>query len=480
MSRPNILFLMTDQCQAEVLSGQHPCKTPNLDRLAARGLKFTRAYTPNAICSPARASLMTGLLPHNHGVLSVTHTTDDDQNLLRTEKVHWAQRLKAVGYQTGYFGKSHIERSGDFGQFGWDVCLETAHPKVTERREDRRREAPDQWTLEHYLEGPPGYPPTRFYGANDRPDTASTGSIVCELAGEYLEGVLDETDPWCCFVSLQEPHDPFICSSATLAEYDIDALPLPPDGEGPGRDKPNLYRKAAQVFKSMTPRQKKEAAACYYASITEIDRWFGRLLDQVEDAGRMDNTIVVFTTDHGELLGAHGLYCKNIGAFEQVYNIPLLLTGPGIRVGESDARVGLHDLAPTLTELTAAEPLPETADSRSFAPILLEPSTEADDYQTGFAEYHGGRYLLTQRILWNDHWKLVFNGFDFDELYNLKSDPNELINRINDPDCKEVVRTLYRKLWQKLRKTGDHSLVKTGYPILRTATYGPGIADEAK
>ncbi len=119
--RPNILFLMTDQMQGQVLRPDHPCITPNLDKLAARGVRFDRAYTPNAICSPARASLMTGLLPHNHGVLMVTHTTDDDQSCLRTEYPHWAQHLKSAGYYTGYFGKWHVERTNKLEDFGWQV-----------------------------------------------------------------------------------------------------------------------------------------------------------------------------------------------------------------------------------------------------------------------------------------------------------------------------------------------------------------------
>lgn len=119
---PNILFLMTDQMQANVLEEGHPCLTPNFDRLAEEGVTFTRAYTPNAVCSPARASLMTGLLPHNHGVLAVTHTSDEDQNCLRTDKPHWAQKLREAGYRTGYFGKWHVERTNRLELFGWETA----------------------------------------------------------------------------------------------------------------------------------------------------------------------------------------------------------------------------------------------------------------------------------------------------------------------------------------------------------------------
>ena len=119
--RPNLLFLMTDQMQARVLAPGHPCQTPACERLARLGVRFERAYTPNAVCSPARASLMTGLLPHNHGVLEVTHCVDEDQCRIRPDKPHWAQRLRDLGYRTGYFGKWHVDRSEDPTLFGWEV-----------------------------------------------------------------------------------------------------------------------------------------------------------------------------------------------------------------------------------------------------------------------------------------------------------------------------------------------------------------------
>lgn len=119
--KPNILLILPDGMQAKPLEADHICRTPTFDRLARRGVRFSRAYTPAPTCSPARASLMTGLLPHNHGVLQVEHSVDDDQSVLRTEHPHWAQSLVQNGYHTGYFGKWHIERSYRLGDFGWQV-----------------------------------------------------------------------------------------------------------------------------------------------------------------------------------------------------------------------------------------------------------------------------------------------------------------------------------------------------------------------
>ena len=186
-SQPNILFLMTDQMQGRVLDGSNPCKTPNFDKLASRGMRFTRAYTPNAVCSPARASLMTGLLPHNHGVLWVTHTVDDDQGMLRSEKPHWAQRLSGSGYKTGYFGKWHIERSGELDRFGWGVFATAANESLPEitglgarlRELELKSKASvnaSNFSVEMNLDQPEGYSNSRFYGVTDvSPEERSLG-----------------------------------------------------------------------------------------------------------------------------------------------------------------------------------------------------------------------------------------------------------------------------------------------------------------
>ena len=478
MPRPNILFLMTDQMQARVLDPDHPCQTPNLDRLARRGVRFTRAYTPNAVCSPARASLMTGLLPHNHGVLTVTHTVDDDQSCLRTDHPHWAQYLARAGYQTGYFGKWHVERSNRLPTFGWQTDGGSQGALYRQVRQDALDNAPPaSYQLAHYCQNP-GYRRSLLYGVTDQPLEQRNMGISTGLAGDFLDRALGEAGPWCCFVSHTEPHDPFIAGTDAYNRYDVDSLPMPPNWFDELSDRPNLYRKAARTWAPMTQRQKREAAACYYGSITELDQLFGRLIDQVERAGQLDHTIVVLTSDHGELLGAHGLYCKNIGAFEEVYNIPLLMAGPGLAANESTAaRVGLHDLHPTLLEL-AGYTGASGPDSRSFVEALKDPKGQADQFASGFAEYRGGRIDLTQRIVWEGPWKFVFNGFDFDELYHLDEDPGEMHNRAADPACQEQLRRLCAQMWRTVRDTGDHSLLNSHYLALRVAPYGPDIAEE--
>lgn len=473
-ARPNILFLMADQMRADVLAPDHPCRTPRLDRLASRGLRITRAYTPNPICSPARASLITGLLPHNHGVLTVTHCVDADQSRLRTDRPHWAQRLSRAGYHTGYFGKWHVERSNALHHFGWrDHCVQGSDAFAAFMRCQPADTPSTQGPEIACRIETPGYKPGLLYAVTDKPAAQRPVGAITALASRWLDDALKRQEPWCAFVSVPEPHDPFTASRAIYEQINVDAIELPGNVADDLADKPGLYRRAAAIFRDLTPRQKRQAVACYWAAVTEIDAHFGSLIERVAWAGQLDRTIIVLTSDHGECLGAHGLYMKNVGAFEEAYNIPMTIAGPGVaRAAATDARVGLHDLCPTLCELAGVEPI-TNADSRSAAALLADPARREADWRRGYAEYHGTRQLLTQRVAWDGPWKLVHNGFDFDELYNLDDDPGERRNRAADPACADVLRRMMALAWSSMKRTGDHTLVNTQYPVLRLATVGP-------
>ncbi|OUC06798.1 hypothetical protein RY27_18790 [Litorilinea aerophila] len=302
--------------------------------------------------------------------------------------------------------------------------------------------------------------------------------ITTTMALRFLEEAVKGPAPWCCFVSFVEPHDPFIAHRDIYTSYAEANLPPPPNADDELADRPGLYRRAQGIWKQLSEAQKQEARACYYASITEIDCQFGRLLDFLETSGQLDNTVIVMTSDHGDLLGAHGLFFKDISAFEEIYRIPLIVSGPDIEKGAlCRARVGLHDLCPTLLELAGCKPF-DVPDSRSFVQLLQSPYRIGEEWTRGYAEYYGNRYRLTQRVVWNGPWKFVFNGFDFDELYNLDEDPWEMVNLSLDPAYEEQVQQMMHLFWQYARATGDTPLTETLYPALRLGTVGPLFGEE--
>ncbi|MCH2660957.1 sulfatase-like hydrolase/transferase, partial [bacterium] len=170
MSAPNILLFIADGLRGQALVPGAEAVAPHVRALAARGVQVANAYTPLPTCSPARASLMTGLLPHNHGVLQVEHVADADQCVLRADKPHWAQRLQAVGYQTAYFGKWHIERSLRLADYGWEIGQplgQEQHRRLSEQ--GMRSDSALDPALSRYHTGPPGYNDTLHYGVTDVP-----------------------------------------------------------------------------------------------------------------------------------------------------------------------------------------------------------------------------------------------------------------------------------------------------------------------
>ena len=463
---------MVDQMHGQVLDKGNPCITPNLDRLSKSGVKFNRAHTANPVCSPARASIMTGLLPHNHGVTTVTHTVDEDQSNLRTDKEHWAQRLKEDGYKTAYFGKWHVERSRKLEDFGWDdySFIDGLSDEYINANKIHKESIIEE--LPHlYIDNPPGYDNTPFYGISDIDTDKRVLGLVSNGAKEYLNQA-DTDKPWACFVSVIEPHDPFISTKKYYDMYENIELRLPKSFNDELLDKPNIYRRGQKVFENMTKQDHIECIRNYYAMVTEIDHEYGKIIDLLEEKGELENTIIIFTSDHGEALASHGIYAKNLAAFEEIYRIPMIISGPGIKENkESDDLVSSMDLCPTILDLFDQKEI-SNIDSNSFKDILC--TEEVNTIQKSFAEYDGTRLQLKQRVLWYKNLKYIFNGFDYDELYDLDSDPNEMKNLIDSDHHKNERQMMIKLYWEELKKNGDHSIYNLdNNPIMKIIEIGP-------
>lgn len=207
MPRPNLLFLMSDQQQAATVDPASPCLTPNLDRLAGRGVRFERCFTPNPICSPTRASMMTGTLPHTHGMVDCTHTVEPYRSKFNADLPFWTRDLEAAGYHVGYFGKWHIERSGRLEDFGFatyetdlagyrDHCaslgVDTGHGDLDPVCAVKQK----------------GYRDFLLYGVSDRPEEATRPYYLYSRGIDFIRQASKTPDrPWAVFVSTTEPHD---------------------------------------------------------------------------------------------------------------------------------------------------------------------------------------------------------------------------------------------------------------------------------
>ena len=495
--RPNILVLMCDQLQARAISDAALCDTPNIDRLRRRGVGFLRAYTPNAVCSPARASLMTGKLPHNHNVLWVTHTMPHDQVRIREGLPHFAEDLVAAGYTTSYVGKWHVEPSERPSWYGWQRDRSWRSATMARREPRAHGELDPEITITGE-----GYRPATLAGVTDVPPGERAMGVITDLAATELDELAKTPDdPWCLFVSVPEPHDPYICGEDAYRGYEGRDLPVPANWQDELGGRPRVYQRAARVFEGLSEADRLTAARCYYASISEIDALFGRLLGELDDRGIAQDTAVVLLTDHGDYLGAHGMYCKNLGAWEEAYNVPLVIAGPGIGPGEqadgatplvSKARVGTHAVFPSLlrhygipTRIDCDAPLFDDVLAASGGRDLAAADERHGD---GLAEYHGGRLLLTQRIYYHRDWKLVWNGFDDHEFYNLADDPGELTNLAGADgpalarngeagaayrDVAAAYREVTARMWAEIERTGDATLVNSHYVGLRASEIGP-------
>jgi arylsulfatase A-like enzyme len=456
---------MTDGQRADTVAPGSFCQTPHLDGLAGRGTQFTRCYAPNPICSPTRASLMTGLLPHNHGMVDCTHTVEPYRAKLKEGLPFWSQTLQEAGYHTAYLGKWHIERSLQLERFGFDAYeVEGYHQLkgLVERDDDMRVRGSVRQK---------GYRDFLLYGVVDGPVEATPEYQLYSDGVKFIrEGAQDPDRPWALFLSSEGPHDPWVVPRDYYERYDPAEVPCPSSFDDDLSDRPGIYRLLQGVWRQLEWPQFAQAIACYYAFCSLVDDQVGRILATLEETGQAGNTIVVFTADHGDYMGAHRLMLKGVAAFEDAYRIPLILCGPGIPAGQRVEKiVSLIDLAPTLVGLTAGHEFP--CYGRSLLPLLS--SEEPEWNSEAFAEFHGQRFFYTQRVLWRDDHKYVFNGFDVDELYDLAADPYEMHNLNYDPRYRSVLESMAGRMWQIVRQTNDSNLYQSQYGMFRFAPVGP-------
>jgi len=434
--KPNVLFLICDDLNCDLATYDHPqVQSPSLDRLAARGIRFDRAYCQYPLCGPSRASFMTGLYP--------------DQTLIRRNAIYIREHLPNVttvgqmfrrnGYFSTRIGKiyhynvpKHIGTGGHDDPYTWD---RTFNPWGRDVRDE-----PEIFSLR-----PGSFGGTLSWLAADGTDEEQTDGMAANIAIERLEHHAGEGDPFFLAVGLFRPHTPFVAPKKYFELYPLDEIEVPdvPDGYEQTIPKPavrSIRRKANQV--NLAKNLAKQAIQAYYASITFADAQIGRILDALDRTGLSENTIVLFTSDHGYHMGEHGHWQKTT-LFENADRVPLILAGPGIQEkgATTDALTEMVDFYPTLAELCGLK-APPYLSGVSLVPVLKDPAG-AGPREGAFTQYASGYSLRTDRYRYTEWGE---DGSEGAELYDHQSDPQEMKNLADRPEQEALVRQLSARL----------------------------------
>lgn len=421
MAQPNILLVMADQLGAPFLPihGHPVVRAPAVERLASGSVVFTSAYTNSPLCAPARFTMMTGQRNSRIGAY-------DNASELPASVPTFAHHLRSLGYQTVLSGKMHFV--GPDQLHGFERRLTTDIYPVdfgwTPNWDD-----PDgrfDWWF-HDMDSVVNAGVAEATNQLDFDD--DVGHHALRAVRDFARG--DDLRPWFLTVSFTHPHDPYVMRRAYWDRYDHDAIDLPRVGRGdvdPDPHSQRLRRVSAMDAVELTDEMVRNARHAYYACISYVDDWLGRLLEALEATGMADDTVVVFTADHGDHLGERGLWYK-MSFFEPSTRIPLVVRAPGAGAGVAvDDHVSLQDLLPTLVGLAGGDPagdLGHPVDGGSLVP-LLHGAREPD--RTVLGEYLGEGAVAPIFMIRRDRWKYVWSQPDGAQLYDLRRDPDERRN----------------------------------------------------
>ena len=474
--RPNILWINLDQFRYDTpgFNGNTVCRTPAVDRLAGTGVNFTRAYTPCSLCTPARASMLTGRYAFTHGMgtncdmyHSLARELPDSSLLLHT-------RLIEAGYRCGFVGKWHVgtkKGPADYGFEGMNVPGYGAireHSEFTEYLDSRGLcyrirptiyMNPNEKTLYGGVwEGPTESTPPYFLA--DR-----TIRMIEEFTGA-------SRTPFFIACNFWGPHGPHLPSTEYLNTHDRSVIPPWINFTDELAGKPARIRREQTDFFRARPgkwEEWRELVGLYYDFTSMIDAEIGRILDCVESTGLRESTLVILATDHGDMTGSHGGLLDKGFIYEEAHHIPLLVSLPGL-LPNGEVRndlVSNMDLFPTALDMCGLldDELRATLDGRSLVPAICD-EPERKRRSSFLMEFHGIRYLCSERaIVTEDGWKYVFNPADIDEVYDLTNDPGELTNLIRSRAHDNKIQALREELMRAVVAAGD-PIMDAVYKIL--------------
>ncbi len=433
----NLLILMADQHNRQMMgcAGHPDIKTPNLDALAARGTRFANAYTNSPICVPSRAAMATGRYPHQIGVW-------DNAAPYTGTPASWGHRLTAAGRPVTTIGKLHFRGEQDDTGFPDQRIPLHCHEGIGDYQGLLRAEMPPRFQHRKYLlDAGPG---DSEYVRYDLGITEQAVRWLQEKSGSQQE----PQAPWTLFASWVCPHPPFIAPPEYLALYDPDQISLPVNWREedwvhhPAMD---LRRRIMFHEEPLDEATLRRAICAYYALVSFMDAQIGRVLSALDAAGLTDLTRILYTNDHGDMVGKHGLWYKSV-MYEDSAGVSMILAGPDIPRGKvSQTNVTLVDVFPTALQATGVAAEPEDEDLPGVS--LLELASESGRRsRVALSEYHSSMSASASFMLREDRYKLIEYVGMPSQLFDLEEDPDESHNLADDPAHAETLARLQASL----------------------------------
>jgi len=429
MKRPNFVFFLTDDQRWDGMScaGNPILKTPNMDRIARDGVRFSNMFVTNSLCGPSRASYLTGRYTHNHGVrrngmaLSLKHKT-------------FPEMMKDAGYETAFIGKWHNfdlgrKRGFDF-HFGFRGQGRYYNPIISEN-----------------------------YG----PEKEYQGHVTDILADKAIEFINKEHDkPFCLLLWFKAPHRSFHPAERFKGLYADDVIPEPVNFHDDYRTRPDAVKNANMKIGDFDDVPDYQTfVKDYYRCLAGVDENVGRVLDTLAGAGLEEDTAVVYAGDNGFFIGEHHFFDKRF-MYEESIRVPLLIKySKLVKLGLVKPEMALNvDIAPTILDL-AGIPIPGAMDGKSLKPVLEDKKTDwRKDFLYEYYEYPGPHSGRMNRGIRTERWKYIhyFKEPQEFELYDLKTDPHEMNNLIHEPGYRELIEKLRKRMEDLRKETNDPDL----------------------
>ena len=432
--RPNFLVLISDDQRPDTVGalGNPIIQTPHLDRLVKRGLTFTRAVCAHPLCVPSRAEMLTGCIGFRNGV----HPPNNKPDLTLPT---WPKVMATAGYNTYHVGKWMIAGRPSTRGF---------HESLGLFASGKRPDTPQFDSAGREVTGYRGW----MFQTDDRRLQPEQGvGLTPDISSKFADAAIQfisrkSGKPFFLQVNFTAPHDPLLDPPDWLDKYAAGKMPLPENfmerhpfdhGNFAGRDeKLNTWpRKKSDIRRDL---------ATYYRVISDMDAQIGRIIKALTDHGKLDNTVIIFTSDHGLAIGSHGLMGKQ-NMYEHTIGVPLIFSGPGIPQNQRRAaQIYLRDLFPTTCDL-ARIPIPETVQGQSFKAVI-------EGQKTDLYKHVFGYFADKQRMVRSDRWKLIeYPHLQRYQLFDLKNDPYEMKNLANQSAYRERQTQLQHVLrrWQQ-------------------------------